>query len=58
MTGLEPHSEHVGTPGAQHGGHRWMMMVCCIPMLVIAGALVVSGVANGGAIISPSRAPR
>ena len=54
MTGVDRHSEHVGTPGVQHGGHgahRWMMMVCCIPMLVIAGALVLSGVANGGAII-------
>ena len=57
MTGVDPHSEHVGTPGAQHSGHaghaghRWMMIACCIPMLVIAGVLVLSGVANGGAII-------
>jgi len=54
MTGVDPHSEHVGTSDAQHGGHgghRWMMIACCIPMLVIAGALVLTGVANGGAII-------
>ena len=54
MTGVDPRSEHVVTPGAQHrghGGHRWMMIACCIPMLVIAGALVLTGVANGGAII-------
>ena len=54
MTGVDPHSEHVGTPDAQHGGHgghRWMMIACCIPMLVIAAALVLTGVANGGTII-------
>jgi hypothetical protein len=28
-----------------HGGHGWMMIVCCIPMLVIAVALVATGVA-------------
>ena len=27
-----------------HGGHHWMMIACCIPMLVIAIALVVTGV--------------
>jgi len=31
-----------------HGGHSWMMMVCCIPMLVIAVALVATGVASVG----------
>ena len=34
-----------------HGGHRWMMVACCIPMLVVVGALVASGVAGTGAII-------
>lgn len=33
-----------------HGGHRWMMIACCIPMLVIVGALVATGVAGTGAI--------
>ena len=28
------------------GGHGWMMIICCIPMLVIAVALVASGVAS------------
>lgn len=27
-----------------HRGHGWMMIVCCIPMIVIAVALVVAGV--------------
>lgn len=38
-------------PGAgrrSHGGHGWMMIVCCIPMLVIAGILVVTGAASPG----------
>ncbi len=29
-----------------HGGHRWMMIACCIPMLVIAVALVAAGVVS------------
>jgi hypothetical protein len=31
-----------------HGGHGWMMIICCIPMLVIAVALVATGVAGIG----------
>lgn len=27
-----------------HGGHGWMMIACCIPMLVIAVVLVATGV--------------
>ena len=34
----------------RHGGHGWMMIVCCIPMLVIAGLLVITGVAGSGII--------
>ena len=29
-----------------HGGHGWMMIACCIPMLVIAVVLVATGVAS------------
>ena len=43
-------SEHdSGTSG--HSGHRWMMIACCIPMLVVVAALVISGVAGTGAIL-------
>lgn len=28
----------------RHRGHGWMMIVCCVPMLVIAVALVATGV--------------
>lgn len=31
-----------------HAGHGWMMIACCIPMIVIAVALVASGVASPG----------
>lgn len=33
---------------ARHGGHGWMMIACCIPMLVIAGVLVATGAASPG----------
>jgi hypothetical protein len=36
---------------AGHGAHRWMMIACCIPMLVIVGVLVATGVAGAGAIL-------
>ena len=40
------HAEHGG-----HGGHSWMMIACCIPMLVIAVALVATGVASPGFLL-------
>jgi hypothetical protein len=35
-------------PHGGHGGHGWMMIACCIPMLVIAVVLVATGVASAG----------
>ena len=35
-----------------HGGHGWMMIACCIPMLVIAVVLVATGVAGVGFIFA------
>ena len=35
-----------------HGGHGWMMMICCVPMLVIAIVLVATGVASSGFIFT------
>ncbi|WP_300641935.1 hypothetical protein [Nocardioides sp.] len=40
-----------GTHGA-HGGHGLMMIVCCIPMLAIAGLLFLTGVAGSGIIVT------
>jgi hypothetical protein len=42
-----PDSGHSG-----HSGHRLMMIICCIPMLVIAGLLVLTGVAGSGIIVT------
>jgi hypothetical protein len=33
-----------------HGGHGWMMIACCIPMLIIAAVLVATGVVGFGFI--------
>ncbi len=54
-----PHQQHHTAESGQdasphpegHGGHRLMMIVCCIPMLVIAAILVATGVAGAGAIL-------
>jgi hypothetical protein len=35
-----------------HGGHGLMMMLMCIPMLLIAGLLVVTGAAGTGAVVA------
>ena len=40
------HGAHGG-----HGGHGWMMIACCVPMLVIAVALVAAGVVNAGFLV-------
>jgi uncharacterized membrane protein len=32
-------------------GHGWMMIACCIPMLVIAVVLVATGVASPGFLV-------
>ncbi len=40
------HGDRSGHGG--HGRHGWMMIACCIPMIVIAITLVATGVANPG----------
>lgn len=32
----------------RHRGHGWMMIACCVPMLVIAVVLVATGVVGAG----------
>ena len=39
-------------PHEGHGGHSWLMIACCIPMIVIAVALVVTGVAPAGLVFA------
>ncbi|MBI2705529.1 MAG: hypothetical protein HYX32_09605 [Actinobacteria bacterium] len=38
-------------PGGHHAGHGWRMLICCIPMIVIVGALVATGVLGPGLLI-------
>lgn len=40
-----------GSPHGGHGGHRLMMIACCIPMLLIVGVLVATGAAGTGVIV-------
>lgn len=51
MTSPEPHQSHDQEDRSGQGGHsRWMMIACCIPMLVIAIVLVATGVVGVGFI--------
>ena len=49
-----PSDQHAGHLSDQHagaasrGGHSWMMITCCIPMLLIALLLVATGVVGVG----------
>jgi Flp pilus assembly protein TadB len=45
----QPTSEQQET--AKHGHSRWMMIACCVPMLVIALALVLTGVVGYGFLV-------
>lgn len=37
--------------GRPHRGHRWLMLACCVPMLVIVAVLLISGTAGIGAVV-------
>ena len=37
--------------GMSDGAHHWMMMICCIPM-IIAVVLVATGIAGAGLIFA------
>ena len=55
-----PSAERTSRPASQdphagqgaHRGHGLMMLICCIPMLVIAVALVATGVAGSSIIVA------
>ena len=49
-TAAHDHADRPTTHGG-HGGHGLMMMLMCVPMLLIAGLLVVTGAAGTGAVI-------
>lgn len=48
MTDMNPSptTSSKGNKTGGHGGHGWMMVACCIPMLIIAGVLVVTDVVS------------
>jgi hypothetical protein len=43
--------EHQPQEGGSRWGHHLMMLACCVPMLVVVGALVATGAAGTGAIV-------
>ena len=45
------HTHDTEEQGGHRGGHSWMMVACCIPMLVIAIVLVATGVIGAGFIV-------
>ena len=49
QVGEGTHMDHQGGEG--RGGHSWMMIACCIPMIVIAVALVATGVVSPGFLL-------
>jgi len=44
--GIHDPGRGMGPGHRGHGGHGWMMIACCIPMLIIAGILVATGAAS------------
>ncbi|HEX6668763.1 MAG TPA: hypothetical protein VF061_04355, partial [Gemmatimonadales bacterium] len=48
--GIPPSKPSHGDGG--QGGHRWMMIACCVPMLLVAVVLVATGVAGAGALFA------
>jgi len=54
MTTQRDPATRASDPGdtESHGGHGWMMIACCVPMLVIAVILVVTGVASPAFLVA------
>ena len=51
MSELKLHTQHAGASVHRgHAGHGWML-ACCIPMLLVVIALVVTGVVSASAIL-------
>lgn len=49
---LADHSRHDNHDGhGGRGGHGWMMIACCVPMLVIAAVLLAVGVVSVGFLV-------
>ena len=48
-SGHDEYAERHGAGG--HSRHRWMMIACCIPMVVVAVALIATGTVGIGGIV-------
>ena len=35
----------------RHGRHRWMMLACFVPLLVVAAALIFTGAVGTGSVV-------
>lgn len=46
-----PLHDHLAQQDQGGTSHRWLMIACCIPMVVLVAVLVASGVAGTGAIV-------
>jgi 1,4-dihydroxy-2-naphthoate octaprenyltransferase len=49
--GSAPEVQPVDNAHSEHAGHKWMMLICCIPMIAIVAVLIVSGTAGSGALL-------
>lgn len=53
MTGSDRHDHQTDQQDGGHRGHsRWMMIACCVPMLLIAVAIAASGAGLGFLVIA------
>ncbi len=50
MSAHQPHKTHRDHDSSDRK-HGWMMIVCCIPMLAIAGILVATGVLSAAFLL-------
>ena len=48
----QPHDETELHEGRHRGHSRWMMVACCVPMLLIAGIAVLAGAGLGFLLIA------
>jgi hypothetical protein len=47
-----PEDRYSAAHASQRRGHGWMMMLCCIPMVAVVVALVVTGIATVGLVFT------
>lgn len=49
---MDPRQTHRPSGHQGHGGHRLMMLLMCLPMLVVVGFLVLTDVVGPGAFLA------